>query len=62
MKYLLLRNLFIIMGFFPITFAFSQKSISGVVSDQTSEPLIGVNIQIKNTANGIFTDSPQKKV
>lgn len=33
-----------------------QKTITGKVVDQENEPLIGVNVQIKNTTKGTFTD------
>lgn len=38
-------------------FAFAQgKQIQGVVKDATGEPMIGVNVLVKGTANGSITD------
>ncbi len=48
-------------GFIPL-FLFlclsvqGQKSISGTISDANSDPLIGVNVVVKNTSNGTITD------
>ena len=39
------------------TFIFAQKDISGVVKDNTGNPLPGVNIIEKGTQNGVSTDS-----
>lgn len=36
--------------------AYAQQSISGVVVDETGEPLIGVSIQVKGTSTGTITD------
>ncbi len=38
------------------TWAFAQHSVSGVVTDKTGEPLIGVNVLEKGTTNGNITD------
>lgn len=35
---------------------FSQRAITGTVSDEAGEPLIGANVLIKNTSNGTITD------
>ena len=38
-------------------FTFAQgKQIQGVVKDATGEPMIGVNVLVKGTANGAITD------
>ena len=38
-------------------FAFSQgKQIQGVVKDATGEPIIGANVLVKGTTNGVITD------
>lgn len=34
----------------------STKNISGVVKDETGEPVIGANVVVKGTTNGIVTD------
>lgn len=49
-----------IIVFFAVLFiglqAFAQTTVSGVVSDEKGETLVGVNIQIKGTSNGTMTD------
>lgn len=38
-------------------FAFSQgKQVQGVVKDATGEPIIGANVLVKGTTNGVITD------
>ncbi|MFV8270175.1 TonB-dependent receptor [Flavobacterium sp. GT2N3] len=39
-----------------VSFLFAQKEISGVVKDNTGNPLTGVNIVEKGTQNGVSTD------
>ena len=41
---------------FSITSVFAQKQISGVVKDNSGQPLVGVNIVEKGTSNGVATD------
>lgn len=41
---------------FSVLIGFSQNTISGVVKDQSNQPLIGVNIVEKGTTNGATTD------
>ena len=36
--------------------AYAQKTVSGVVTDPTGEPLIGVSIQVKGSTVGTITD------
>ena len=36
--------------------AFAQSSVSGKVTDQSGEPLVGVNVLVKGTTNGTMTD------
>lgn len=36
--------------------AFAQSSVSGKVTDETGEPLVGVNILVKGTSSGTMTD------
>src|SRR5680860_1075192 len=36
--------------------AHSQETVSGTVSDQDANPLIGVNVQVKGTNTGTATD------
>ena len=45
--------LFILLN---VSFLFAQKEISGVVTDNTGSPLIGVNILEKGTSNAVSTD------
>lgn len=37
-------------------FAYAQQTVSGIVSDPTGEPLIGVSIQVKGSTVGTVTD------
>jgi TonB-linked SusC/RagA family outer membrane protein len=46
----------IALGMLLSASAFSQKTISGIVTDSRGEPLIGVNILVKNMATGTVTD------
>ncbi len=36
--------------------AFAQSAVSGRVTDQSGEPLVGVNVLVKGTTNGTMTD------
>ena len=36
--------------------AFAQSSVTGKVTDQSGEPLVGVNVLVKGTTNGTMTD------
>lgn len=49
-----------IIVFFAVHFhrtaGICQTTVSGVVSDEKGETLVGVNIQIKGTSNGTMTD------
>jgi len=47
--------LFIIILFFPVQ-VFSQKTITGTVTDQNNLPLPGVNIFVKGTMQGTISD------
>lgn len=42
--------------------AFAQSKVSGLVTDKTGEPLIGVNVLEKGTTNGMITDIDGKFV
>ena len=35
---------------------FAQNAVSGKVTDQSGEPLVGVNVLVKGTTNGTMTD------
>ena len=51
----------ILLGLFT-TQSFAQKiTITGIVKDQSGEPLIGVNVMEKGTTNGSITDMDGKK-
>ena len=43
-----------VLGNFILTFA--QNSVSGSITDESGEPLVGVNIVEKGTTNGTTTD------
>ncbi|MEM9847595.1 MAG: TonB-dependent receptor, partial [Bacteroidota bacterium] len=45
-----------LFAMFLSTAAFSQMTITGTVTDEEAQPLIGVNILIKGTAAGTITD------
>lgn len=47
--------LLILLVFTPLC-VFAQKSISGVVVDESQEPLIGVSVVVKGTTTGTITD------
>lgn len=40
---------------FPL-FVFAQKTVKGFVQDSSGNPIIGVNILVKGTTNGVITD------
>ncbi len=46
---------FILLGVIWGSFTFGQ-SVSGVITDQKNEPIIGASVQVKNTTNGTVTD------
>jgi len=57
-EYSFYSQLFVMVLLFlliPI-FAFSQKRVTGTVSDMNGEPLIGVNVVVKGTTTGTVTD------
>jgi len=47
--------LLILIVFTPLS-VFAQKSISGLVVDETNEPLIGVSVVVKGSTTGTITD------
>ena len=53
-----LQRLFLIALFSVLAIgAYAQsKTVSGTVVDQTGEPIIGANVVVKGTTNGIVTD------
>jgi iron complex outermembrane receptor protein len=51
-----MRKIAILFFLFNTVFLFAQKQISGVVKDNTGNPLPGVNIVEKGTNNGVSTD------
>ncbi|KQB37481.1 TonB-dependent receptor [Flavobacterium aquidurense] len=51
-----MRRIAILFFLFNTLFIFAQKQISGVVKDNTGNPLPGVNIVEKGTNNGVSTD------
>ena len=56
MKQILRKQFLLLLGLFITSFAMAQLNVTGKVIDKNNEPLIGVNILIKNTANGTVTD------
>ena len=62
-------SLFFVLFLLSSTLAFAQNRVTGVVTDKTGEPLIGVNVLEKGTTNGTVTvidgkftvDMPQGK-
>lgn len=50
-------KILILTMFFITTLAFSQSvNVSGTVTDSSNMPIPGVNVLIKNTSKGAFTD------
>lgn len=45
-----------VMMLFALGIAFAQQTIKGVVTDRTSEPIIGASIVVKGTTTGTITD------
>lgn len=47
----------LILGLFLSIGAYAQQiSVTGIVKDQSGEPIIGANILVKGTTNGVITD------
>jgi len=53
MKKLLLLSFFLMLGSLA---AFAQRSLTGNVTDEKGEPLIGANVVVKGTTTGTLTD------
>ncbi|MBF4516502.1 TonB-dependent receptor [Flavobacterium sp. ANB] len=51
-----MKRIAILFFLFNTVFIFAQKQVSGVVKDNTGNPLPGVNIIEKGTNNGVSTD------
>lgn len=51
-----MRNTYLFLLLLNISFVFAQRSITGVVKDNTGNSLPGVNIIEKGTTNGVATD------
>ncbi len=56
MKTTLQKSILLIIGSLMASFTYSQINITGTVTDEGNEPLIGVNILNQNTASGTITD------
>lgn len=53
----------LLLGLFLSAGAFAQQiSVKGTVKDQTGEPVIGANVLVKGTTNGVITDIDGKFV
>ena len=49
--------LFLLLGLFTSVIAYSQQiSFSGIVKDQIGEPVIGANVLVRGTTNGVITN------
>ena len=47
----------LLLGLFLSLGAYAQQiSVTGTVKDQTGEPVIGANVLVKGTTNGVITD------
>ena len=49
-------SLVLTLVFFAFGFAMAQRTITGTVSDQKSEPMVGASILVKGTTTGTVTD------
>lgn len=56
MKKSLRLFLFLLCGVCMSMSAFGQRTVTGTITDENAEPLIGVNIIVQNTSNGTVTD------
>ena len=50
------RGWFTLLALFMTINLFAQKTVKGIVVDETNTPLIGATIMIKGTSNGAITD------
>ena len=49
--------LFLLLGLFTSVIAYSQHiSVKGIVKDQIGEPVIGANVLVRGTTNGVITN------
>ena len=49
--------LFVLLGLFTSVIAYSQQiSVKGIVKDQIGEPVIGANVLVRGTTNGVITN------
>lgn len=56
-KQILSRSLLALFGLLAVSFSASaQLKVTGVVSDEMGEPLIGASVIVKGTGNGVSTD------
>jgi iron complex outermembrane receptor protein len=53
---LIMKKFALLLFLLNVSFLFAQKEVSGVVKDNTGNPLPGVNIVEKGTQNGVSTD------
>ena len=52
-----LMVLFLLLGLFTSVIAYSQQiSVKGIVKDQIGEPVIGANVLVRGTTNGVITN------
>ena len=50
-------DLFLLLGLFTSVIAYSQQiSVKGIVKDQIGEPVIGANVLVRGTTNGVITN------
>lgn len=49
--------MFLLLGLFTSVIAYSQQiSVKGIVKDQIGEPVIGANVLVRGTTNGVITN------
>ena len=46
----------LLIGFFSLNFLLQEIEISGLVIDESGQPIIGASVQEKGTTNGTVTD------
>lgn len=56
-SWILSNGLFLLLGLFTSVIAYSQQiSVKGIVKDQIGEPVIGANVLVRGTTNGVITN------
>lgn len=56
-SWILSNGFFLLLGLFTSVIAYSQQiSVKGIVKDQIGEPVIGANVLVRGTTNGVITN------